>query len=342
MKGLLRFATVALIAMATLFAGTVIYLSDEDGAPDDSAGSTDASGQPDVSLSLAGEGEMPSQLVGDAGVSVPDEVPASLKGTSVPDGWAETDRNGSLVPTPELRQLFEYYLAALGEETLPHLVARIEQALARLEEPARGEALAILGDYLDYKLALGELEISYGNAVAPDPDEMQQKMAEIHALRRAWMDARTAEAFFASDEAIDRFQAEQLRIRTDDSLSDNEREQALARAEQALPEPIREARRETRKFTDYHRARSEFADDPEALSAWREAHFGEDAARRLEQAEAEQQAWDNKWQAYSEELAGLDNLGVAGPEREAAIDALRDHYFEGVEKLRAEALDSIR
>ncbi|MBL3555886.1 MULTISPECIES: lipase secretion chaperone [Marinobacter] len=342
MRGLLRFATVALLAIAALFAGMLIYFSDESATPADSAASAVSGSQSDFSQSLTEKGAAPSKLVGDPGVAIPDALPASLEGTSVPGGWAETDSNGSLVPTPQLRQLFEYYLAALGEETLPQLVARIEQALARLQEPARSEAMAILGNYLDYKLAVGELETSYANAGASSPEEMQQQMAEIRALRRAWMDAQTAEAFFASDEALDRFQVEQLRIRTDDSLSDDEREQALARAEGALPEPIREARRETRKFTDYHKARSELADDPEALSDWRKAHFGEQAARRLEQAEAEQQAWDNKWQAYSEELAEIESLGVAGPEREAAIDALRDHYFEGAEKLRAEALDSIR
>lgn len=345
MRGFLRFATVALLAMALLFAGAVIYLSDE---PATSANNTegadvlDAGSKSDQSGAPRKGSEAPSTLVGNTGVPVPDELPASLEGTSLPGGWAETDRNGSLVPTPQLRQLFEYYLAALGEETLPQLIARIEGALARLEEPARSEALATLGDYLDYKLALGDLEASYGDAGTLDADQMQRRMAEIRSLRRTWMDAPTADAFFASDEAVDQFQVEQLRIRTDESLSDEEREQALARAEKALPEPVREARRETRKFSDYQQARSELAGDPEALSAWREEHFGEEAARQLEKAEAEQQAWENKWQAYSEELAELESLGVAGPELEAAIDSLRDDYFEGAEKLRAEALDSIR
>ena len=58
--------------------------------------------------------------------------------------------------------------------------------------------------------------------------------------------------------------------------------------------------------------------------------------------EAEQKVWEAKWQAYSQDLAELDDMGLAGPERKAAIDTLRDDYFEGAEKLRAEALDSIR
>lgn len=342
MRGFLRFATMALLVMVALFAGTIIFLSDEPTTAVDTAVAVDAGSSAEQTGSPGQESEAPSKLVGNARVPVPDGLPASLEGTSLPGGWAKTDSNGSLVPTPQLRQLFEYYLAALGEETLPQLVARIEQALARLEEPARSEAMATLGNYLDYKLALGDLEVTYGNATSLDANEMQQRMAEIRALRRTWMDAQTADAFFASDEAVDQFQIEQLRIRTDESLSDGEREQALERAEQALPAPIREARRETRKFTDYQKARSQFADDPEALRTWREERFGDEAARQLEKVEAEQRAWDNKWQSYSSALRELDDLGLAGPEREAAVDSLRDEYFEGAEKLRAEALDSIR
>lgn len=342
MRGFLRFATMALLVMVALFAGTIIFLSDEPTTAVDTAVAVDAGSSAEQTGSPGQESEAPSKLVGNARVPVPDGLPASLEGTSLPGGWAKTDSNGSLVPTPQLRQLFEYYLAALGEETLPQLVARIEQALARLEEPARSEAMTTLGNYLDYKLALGDLEVTYGNATSLDANEMQQRMAEIRALRRTWMDAQTADAFFASDEAVDQFQIEQLRIRTDGSLSDGEREQALERAEQALPAPIREARRETRKFTDYQKARSQFADDPEALRTWREERFGDEAARQLEKVEAEQRAWDNKWQSYSSALRELDDLGLAGPEREAAVDSLRDEYFEGAEKLRAEALDSIR
>ncbi|MDL0431052.1 lipase secretion chaperone [Marinobacter sp. TBZ242] len=342
MKGILRYATVALLVMAGVFAGTVILLGDEPAGPSGDAATSHTSVGVVPEQDLAKVGQAPSALVGKASVAVPEGLPASLAGTTPPDGWARTDSHGSLVPTPQLRQLFEYYLAALGEETLPQLVARIQQVLEQLEEPARSDAMAILGDYLDYKLALGELEASYGNAVSLDAGEMQRRMEEIRALRRTWMDARTANAFFANDEALDQFQVEKLRIRTDPSLSDEERQQSLARAEQALPAPVREARRETRKFSDYQQARSEFADDPEALRAWREKRFGEEGARQLEKVEAEQRAWENRWQAYSQELAELEDLGLVGPEREAAIDLLRDEYFEGAEKLRAEALDSIR
>jgi lipase chaperone LimK len=286
--------------------------------------------------------EYPSRLLTVATVTIPEQLPASLEGTDVPSGWDKTDATGSLVPTPELRQLFEHYLAALGEETLAQLVARIEMTLATLEEPARSEAIEILGAYLDYKLELGELEAASGEVASLDPDAMAQQLSRIRSLRRQWLDADTAAAFFAMEEAVDNFQLAQMRIRANETLSDEARAAQLQEAEQALPDPIREARQQTRKFSDYQQMRQELSDDPEALQAWRKNAFGEAAAGRLAQVEEQQQAWDQNWEAYQQEKAELEKLGLEGPEREAALLRLREQFFDGPEMVRAEALDSIQ
>ncbi|MEO9524157.1 lipase secretion chaperone [Marinobacter alexandrii] len=285
----------------------------------------------------------PSTLVGQAQtLSVPEQLPASLAGTSVPGGWDRVDGVGDLIPTPALRQLFEYYLSALGEESLEQLVARIEQTLLALQEPARTQALDTLRAYLDYKLAISDLEAGYGGGTELDAERMQQRMQEIQALRRTWLDSATADAFFAHDEAIDGFQIEKLRISRDPSLTDEQRRVALAQAEDALPEPLRQARRETRRFADYEQARQELADDPEALQNWRRQSFGIETAQRLQALEQEQANWHQRWQAYSTQRQSLLSAGLAGPELEQAIADLRDRHFTEVERVRAQALDSIR
>ena len=242
--------------------------------PDGVEGPTDPVSvtSPQVPLAVQeASGTTSSDLVGRASsVSIPEQLPASLSGTSVPEGWARTDRLGNLIPTPHLRQLFEYFLSALGEESLQQLVARIETALSVLDEPARSQALATLGNYLEYKLAVSDLEQSYGEVSGLGAGEMQRRMAEIQALRRTWLDADTADAFFADDEAVDRFQIEKLRITSDDSLTDEQKAEALRRAESSLPEPLRKAREETRRFADYEQVRQELAEDPRALAAWRQ------------------------------------------------------------------------
>jgi len=291
----------------------------------------------------SGEHNAPSTLIDETSVvTVPDVLPASLRGTSVPIGWARTDRSGNLIPTPHLRQMFEYFLSALGEESLAQLVARIESALGALEEPARSQALATLGNYLDYKLAVAELEQAYGDTDRLGPEEMQRRMAEIRALRGTWLDAATAEAFFADEEAMDRFQMQKLRIVRNQSLTEEQRAEALRRAEASLPESLQQARAETRRFAEYEQARQQLSDDPQALQAWRQEAFGAEAADRLAELETQQLEWDRRWQAYSRERDRMLSAGLAEPEQEAALKRLRAKHFSETEQIRARALDSIR
>jgi|SRR5690554_124483 len=291
----------------------------------------------------AGRLQNPSRLVDDsAELEVPEQLPASLEGTTEPGGWAITDRFGNLIPTGELRQLFEYYLSALGEEDLSQLVARVRLALSVLEEPARGQALDTLGRYLDYKLALSDLEAAYGEAGISGSGEMERRMLEIQALRRTWLDADTAEAFFAQEEAIDRYQLRKRSIARDSNLTHEQREKAFAEAEMALPEPLRQAREDTRKFSRYEQAREEMANDPEALRAWRRQEFGDEAAQRLEALDAEQRDWNRRWQSYAQERDALAKSGLAELEREKSLSQLREKYFSEAERVRARALDSIQ
>lgn len=275
-------------------------------------------------------------------VVVPEQLPDSLQGTEQPSGWTLLDANGDLVATPELRALFEYYLAALGEESLPQLVVRIESALDLLPEPARAQAREILARYLDYKLAVGEMEAGAGAALSGDADELESWLRQLRDLRRSHLGGAAAEAFFAADEAVDRFQLERKRILADTRLDQEQRQHLLAKAEAALPDGLRQARSQTRRFQDYQQAKAALADDPAALQAYREAEFGVEAASALAQVEQEQAAWEQRWQAYRKAVNQLNGAGLAAPELEDAVQRLRNEHFQGAEKIRAEALDSLQ
>lgn len=339
MRVLSWLATALLVIIAAI---VVVALLLPDAGTDSGPARPD-SHQPDSAPTAPDSNSQPSRWLGQrSAVALPDTLPASLSGTSPPKGWDRVDGNGNLIPTSSLRQLFEYYLSALGEEPLRQLVARIEQELSALDEPAHSEALNILGNYLDYKLALGDLESSYGQEAADSLLDTRRRMQEIHALRRTWLDADTAEAFFADEEAVDRFQLEQRRIADDESLTAEQRSRAVAAAEQDLPATVRRAREDTRRFAEYEQARQELAGDPDALAAWREEAFGAEISQQLAEVEARRKDWDQRWQAYSQERRELDSAGLAGPEREAAIEDLRNRYFSGPERARAQALDSQR
>ena len=95
MRGFLRFATTALVVMALIAAGMVIFFGD---TPTPSQETVDTiadteSGVVAKSDPTTGR-RAPSKLVGETAVAVPDTMPASLAGTSVPGGCpGETSNN---------------------------------------------------------------------------------------------------------------------------------------------------------------------------------------------------------------------------------------------------------
>ena len=54
------------------------------------------------------------------------KLPASFKGTEV-DGQFQLDAAGNLIIGPELRQLFDYFLSAIGEEPLKQSIERLRR-----------------------------------------------------------------------------------------------------------------------------------------------------------------------------------------------------------------------
>lgn len=271
---------------------------------------------------------------------VPAELPQSLQGTEQPDGWVQLDSDRNLVPTPELKALFEYYLAALGEESLSQVLARINRALSELPEPARTQAGKTLAGYLDYRLAVGELEASAG-AAALDDDQRIDRMRTAQALRRQYLDADTADAFFGFEEAIDDFAMARLTINGNPALSDAEKQERIARAETRLPESIRQSRERSRAFQDYQARQAELAADPEALRQYRVRQFGPEAADRLARADQRRAEWHERWQRYRRAADAVAQSGLAAQEQSAEIERLRAQFFDGPELARARALDSL-
>lgn len=338
MPPILRYLLV-FVAIIAIISSTAWLL-----APNEPMSSQAAVESPAFNPQTEGPAEAPSQLLASADQTrLPDQLPESLHGTQPPAGWMKVDQDNRLMVTPALRGMFEYYLAALGEESLPQLVARIDRALEVLPEPARSEAKELLGQYLDYKLAVGELETWAGEAGSLQSAE--QQLQAIRDLRREYLGEVAAEAFFAREEAIDRFQVRRREIMDDESLSNAERKAQLAAAESELPESLREARAESRKFMTYHARLEALQNDPDAteadISRLRESTFGAEVAQRLENVEEAREDWQRRWAAYRSDLAALENAGLAEPELKTEVQRLRDQYFSEQEQVRVQALDSI-
>lgn len=273
-------------------------------------------------------------------------LPASLEGTEEPDGW-RADADGNWEVTPALRDLFDYYLTALGEAPLDELVRHIRGALSELPEDARAEAEAVLRDYLDYRLEMGELPEPAGEpGEAPGPEEMAARLARIRDLRRDTMGDAVTDAFFAREEALNDYALERARIQADESLSDEEREQRLANAESRLPETMRESRQASRDYRNYREQVAELESsntDSERIDALRAQQFGEEGAERLSELDQQREEWSRRVSQYREDLAALRRQDISEQDFRAEREVLRERYFDSDgERTRIRALDRMQ
>lgn len=271
------------------------------------------------------------------------ELPASLRGTQPPGGWG-VNEDGSWEVTPELRLLFDYYLTALGEAPLDELVVHIRESLDSLPPEAREQALAVLEDYLDFRLALTELEEVSGLVERPGPDELARRLERIRSLRRDALGDAVAETFFAEDEALADYALERARFMADDSLSEQERKARLVEAESVLPQHMQASREAARSFREYRErvAELERSGAPrESIEALRAQQFGEEAAEQLAEVDRQRAEWDQRLSEYRGELSQLEAAGLSETELEQERQVLLERYFEEHEQTRVRALEQM-
>ncbi|MGV8597295.1 lipase secretion chaperone, partial [Pseudomonas aeruginosa] len=84
-------------------------------------------------------------------------LPTSFRGTSV-DGSFSVDASGNLLITRDIRNLFDYFLSAVGEEPLQQSLDRLRAYIAaELQEPARGQARQVAFEQHQFLLVVDVL-----------------------------------------------------------------------------------------------------------------------------------------------------------------------------------------
>jgi len=266
-----------------------------------------------------------------------ESLPASLAGTSV-DGALRLDAAGRFAPGPEALVLFDYFLAATGEEPPERIRARIVAEIRRrLPAEAAREAEALLDRYLAYREAARERFSA--DASLADPERRFQLVRE---LRREMFGAGLAAALFGEEERVVGVDLERQRVAQRADLDPAERERRLVELEEQLPEAERAARREARAALELREAEAALraaGAGPAEIEAERERRFGPEAARRLAALDRRRAEWEGRVAAYRAARDALRAEGRAAEDYDAALEALRDAHFAGPERLRIEALD---
>lgn len=282
----------------------------------------------------------PITVVSDSAAPKPmrlSELPRSFNGTRI-DGRLQQDAAGNLIVDGDVRRLFDYFLSAVGAEPLTHSVQRLRQHIdAQLPEPAQAQAQNLLTQYLDYKRELLGLD----SAARPqDLPALRQRLAAVQALRARIFSQTAHQAFFASEEAYDRFTLERLTIQLEPGLDANAKGAALDRLYAALPAELQDAlvpqmQTQLRQQTAALQARG---GDAAQLRQLRQQLVGNAATERLEALDRQRQTWQQRLAEFEQEKSRIErSQGLGDADKQAAIARLAEQRFDSSERLRLQA-----
>ena len=274
-----------------------------------------------------------------------ENLPDSLEGTEI-DGGFELDQQGNLIPSLRTRELFDYFLAVQGEEPLQQIIARLHAYIRHhLTAPADAQAISLLDDYLGYLTGLSEIPPPAVSSGKMDAATLKAHHASMAAFRDQHFDAATRQAFFAEEEALDRYTLARMTLLQDDSLSAAEQAERLSLLQQQLPDNLRQPIEQAAKLANLRSVTARLQDENGSAAELRQVRenlLGNEAADRLESLDAERAAWQQRmdsWLAERQRL--LSQGGLSDADRDALIDRARAERFDEQEIVRVRALERI-
>jgi len=271
-------------------------------------------------------------------------LPRSLQGTQV-DGRLAVDAGGHLIINGDVRSLFDYFLAAQGEEPLERIESRIRAYIQNhLQAPAADEAQALLTDYLALLQALAALD-----APAEQPSlnstDIAQQLQQISALRHAWLTPQVAAAFYGEDEEYDQFSLQSLVIMGDGQLNQQQQLARIQQLQNELPGELNAALQQSQQILTLDRANQQLQQEDasaQELYSMRQQLVGDAAADRLAELDQQRQVWQQRLQSWLQlRSATLQDPRLSDGDKEEQLTQLRNQHFLLTERNRVQALEQI-
>ncbi len=270
-------------------------------------------------------------------------LPHSLQGADVPDGL-QMDANGHLILSRALRDLFDFFLSAQGEEPVSIILNRIKAYIHshHLSTQAETQALHILDEYIAYKKATQNLPDS---STGPHPDLaiLRGRMSALQSLRKQYFEPDVLQAFFGEQEVYDQYTLTRMQIMQNTQLSPEAKASALAEALDTLPMQLRQSMQPQIQYESLQTLTSDWKKrhgSAAQLRQIRENLVGAAAADRLETLDQAQNQFDGKVQQFLQQRSALMNNSALSPdEQQNQVDQLRSSLFSPQEQIRVHALE---
>ena len=294
---------------------------------------------------LAGEPAPPPPVANIGPVSRSAPFVRSMQDT-LPDGNLQTTMSAGAAAGAsgalaygELKRLFDYYLSAVGEQSIETITLQIRGELDRRLPPEQAKkAQRLLGLYIEFKRELVRVE-SQPQLVGNGLQAIRGRFNAMQDVRAKYFSAEETQGMFGFEDAYDMDAIPRLEVDQNPTLSAQQKKQQLATLDAAMPEQLRKERQATSMVVRLEqqaqdlRAKGGSEDDVYRMRA---KELDPQAAARLADVDREEAAWKGRIARYLEERSKLlqSQSNASASEREASIAQLQQSAFSEAERPR--------
>ncbi len=267
------------------------------------------------------------------------------------DGCLRETIDNQLVIERKVRDLFDYFLATVGERELTEIKKTMASYIDRyLSKKSAVQAKKIFQDYIDFQEAWYDKQIEMtmilGSLEEIDlVENYEHLLNERNLMRREYLGEEVVEAFF-EEETYDLYTLERMRISTDSSLTKTKKAELIEDLAHQLPKSYQTL------IQNYENMKA--AIDKEATwqkqllsdnekNARRRENWGTETAARLEKLDRQRTNWEMRLNNYfnqKEEI--LSSSGINNENKESIIAELKTFLFSDTECFRLSAIEAMR
>ncbi|WP_017220886.1 lipase secretion chaperone [Moritella dasanensis] len=286
--------------------------------------------------------------------AVPLLLPSSLLGSPLPL-TLDVNEFGELVINKKIQHLFDFYLSAMGEESLDIIVTRIQHSLKlQLTEPALTQGMDILSGYLQYLNEVTAIKQQFEQSIDGENsgeyalDNVIQVREMVLDARASYLDDDVIVAFFGQADEYEAYMLSLATINKNVSFNSAEKQAAKAALDTTAPTWLLTQQHNANQLNQYRQQyqalQAQGASQAE-LQDFTQQSFSPEVADRLAVLDEKRQQWQIKLAEYRKELTVIthnapdDNSD--SEQQQLEIAQLREAYFSPQEIKRVSALDSI-
>ena len=255
------------------------------------------------------------------------------------------DASQRLIVNEQTRNCFEYFITQYGEKTLEQIDTGFHGYISQnYQQPALSQILDLWKRYLQYRQALGSLNLPSG-LNQEDPAYYRSIYTATQNLRQQFFSKGEIEGLFGTEDSYHEYTLERMAVLADQQLSEAEKAQQLKNLFEQLPQDWQENLEQLNKLEDLRQLTADIkarGGSAEEIRQMRLNLVGPAATQRLEKLDIERANWKNDVNHY---LYARDNIlksGISDNAKQQAIQELRVQSFKKPEdRLRLDTFEQL-